>query len=66
MTRRSHTCKDFAEQLSKQKEGVLIKVGETTGESPAKEMAQGIRALGALPEVLGSIPSTGMVAQNHL
>jgi hypothetical protein len=29
-------------------------------------MAQGLRALTALPEVLSSIPSNHMVAHNHL
>jgi hypothetical protein len=32
----------------------------------AGEMAQGLRALTALPEVLSSIPSSHMVAHNHL
>jgi hypothetical protein len=32
----------------------------------AGEMAQWLRALTALPEVLGSIPSNHMVAHNHL
>jgi hypothetical protein len=32
----------------------------------AREMAQWLRALTALPEVLGSIPSTHMEAHNHL
>jgi len=31
----------------------------------AGEMAQQLRALAALPEVLSSIPSNYMVAQNH-
>jgi hypothetical protein len=34
--------------------------------SGAGEMAQRIRALSALPEVLSSIPSHHMVAHNHL
>jgi hypothetical protein len=37
-----------------------------TGVEGAREMAQGIRALAALPEVLSSIPSNHMVAHNHL
>jgi hypothetical protein len=32
----------------------------------AGEMAQQLRALAALPEVLSSIPSNHMVAHNHL
>jgi hypothetical protein len=32
----------------------------------AGEMAQRLRALTALPEVLGSIPSNHMVAHNHV
>jgi hypothetical protein len=32
----------------------------------AGEMAQQLKALTALPEVLSSIPSTHMVAHNHL
>jgi hypothetical protein len=32
----------------------------------AREMAQWLRALTALPEVLSSIPSNHMVAHNHL
>ncbi|KAM7335327.1 hypothetical protein ACRRTK_005804 [Alexandromys fortis] len=32
----------------------------------AGEMAQWLRALAALPEVLSSIPSNHMVAHNHL
>jgi hypothetical protein len=32
----------------------------------AGEMAQRLRALTALPEVLSSIPSNHMVAHNHL
>jgi hypothetical protein len=32
----------------------------------AGEMAQWLRALTALPEVLSSIPSNHMVAHNHL
>jgi hypothetical protein len=36
---------------------------ENTG---AGEMAQQLRALTALPEVLSSIPSNHMVAHNHL
>jgi hypothetical protein len=32
----------------------------------ARQMAQPLRALIALPEVLSSIPSNGMVAHNHL
>jgi hypothetical protein len=31
-----------------------------------QEMAQRLRALAALPEVLSSIPSNHMVAHNHL
>jgi hypothetical protein len=34
--------------------------------SGAEEMAQRLRALTALPEVLSSIPSNHMVAHNHL
>jgi hypothetical protein len=34
--------------------------------SRAGEMAQWLRALTALPEVLSSIPSNHMVAHNHL
>jgi hypothetical protein len=34
--------------------------------SRAGEMAQWLRALTALPEVLSSIPSTHMVAHSHL
>jgi hypothetical protein len=32
----------------------------------AREMAQWLRALTALPEILSSIPSNHMVAHNHL
>jgi hypothetical protein len=32
----------------------------------AEEMAQWVRALADLPEVLSSIPSNHMVAHNHL
>jgi hypothetical protein len=32
----------------------------------AREMAQWLRAVAALPEVLSSIPSNHMVAPNHL
>ena len=35
-------------------------------EEMAEEMAQRLRALAALPEVLSSIPSNHMVAHNHL
>ena len=35
-------------------------------EEEAGEMAQQLRGLAALPEVLSSIPSTHMVAHNHL
>jgi hypothetical protein len=34
--------------------------------SGAGEMAQGLKALTALPEVLSSIPSNHMVAYSHL
>jgi hypothetical protein len=34
--------------------------------SGAGEMAQRLRALAALPEVLSSSPSSHLVAQNHL
>jgi hypothetical protein len=34
--------------------------------SGAREMAQGLRALTALPEVLSSIPQQQTVAHNHL
>jgi hypothetical protein len=37
-----------------------------TVEHRAGEMAQGLRALTALPEVLSSIPSNHMAAHNHL
>ncbi|ERE78386.1 Lipogenin [Cricetulus griseus] len=37
-----------------------------TDGSGAGEMAQRLRALTALPEVLSSIPSNHMVAHNHL
>jgi hypothetical protein len=36
------------------------------GHRGAGEMAQWLRALAALPEVLSSIPSNHMVAHNHL
>jgi len=36
------------------------------GNGRAEEMAQWLRALTALPEVLSSIPSNHMVAHNHL
>jgi hypothetical protein len=32
----------------------------------AREMAQQLRALAALPEILSSMPSNHMVAHNHL
>jgi len=44
----------------------------TPGKTPIKslfragEMAQGLRALSALPQVLSSIPSNHMVGHNHL
>jgi hypothetical protein len=37
-----------------------------THEITVGEMAQWVRALTALPKVLGSIPSNHMVAHNHL
>jgi hypothetical protein len=42
---------------------LTLKKNETTG---AGEMAQQLRALTALPEVLSSISSNHMVAHNHL
>jgi hypothetical protein len=42
-------------------EGIRRKKG-----AGAREMAQQLRALDALPEVLSSIPSNHMVAHNHL
>jgi hypothetical protein len=41
----------------------LLKKKKKTG---AGEMAQQLRALAVLPEVLSSIPSNHMVAHNHL
>lgn len=35
-------------------------------DSRAADMAQRLRALGGLPEVLGSIPGNHLVAPNHL
>jgi hypothetical protein len=44
--------------------GILISLKNT--EIGATEMAQWLRALTALPEVLSSIPSNHIVAHNHL
>jgi hypothetical protein len=44
---------------------VLLKELIKKGAGPG-EMAQRLRALTALPEVLSSIPSNHMVAHNHL
>ena len=46
--------------------GVLHKLDTKNLQRGAGEMAQWLRALAALPEVLGSIPSNHMVARNHL
>jgi hypothetical protein len=51
--------------------GVLLLVSNMKrhlkrGKCGAREMAQQLRALAALPEVLSSIPSNHMVAHNHL
>jgi hypothetical protein len=46
-----------------------VKIGYSALEKMIKragEMAQCLRALTALPEVLSSIPSNHMVAHNHL
>jgi hypothetical protein len=43
-----------------------FKCWDEGAESGAGEMAQLLRALTALPEVLSSIPSNHMVAHNHL
>jgi hypothetical protein len=42
------------------------KLGKKKEEKGAGEIAQWLRALTALPEVLSSIPSNHMVAHNHL
>ena len=42
------------------------KTKQQKNRSRAGEMAQRLRALTALPEVLSSIPSNHMVAHNHL
>jgi hypothetical protein len=47
-------------------EGGVIKRRVKNLGSRAGEMAQRLRALTALPEILSSIPSNHMVAHNHL
>jgi hypothetical protein len=47
-------------------EGLLQKWFSTLGTFRAGEIAQSVRALAALPEVLSSIPSNHIVAHNHL
>jgi hypothetical protein len=53
----------FSTQTSTSKKRTLIHLNSFTG---AREMAQQLRALTALPKVLSSIPSNHMVAHNHL
>ena len=43
----------------------VYSLGLRNGNFRAGEMAQWLRSLTALPEVLSSIPSTHMVAYNH-
>jgi hypothetical protein len=52
-----HTCSK--EKKKKKTHHIKIKIW-------AEEMAQQVRALTALPEVLSSNPSSHMVAHNHL
>jgi hypothetical protein len=52
-------------QKEKRSKG-LVSVFIIIEESWAGEMAQWLRALTVLPEVLSSIPSNHMVAHNHL
>jgi hypothetical protein len=46
--------------------GYLVKHVPQNHFGQAGEMAQRLRALTALPEVLSSVPSNHMVAHNHL
>jgi len=52
--------------LNKTKEKCFNKNVNRKEKKGAGEMAQWLRALTALPEVLSSIPSNHMVAHNHL
>ena len=45
---------------------MLVVKKEVTFKKMAGRMAEQLRALAALPEVLSSIPSMHMVAHNHL
>jgi hypothetical protein len=60
----SNLCVESAKCSPSHEEGFLGK--QYWGASGAGEMAQWLRALTALPEVLSSIPSNHMVAHNHL
>ena len=54
-------------QLAKVRRGKMVKISTIKhGYLRAGEMAQCLRALAALPEVLSSNPSNHMVAHNHL
>jgi hypothetical protein len=46
--------------------GATPDLGAIRRQAGAGEMAQQLRALASLPEVLSSIPSNHMVAGNHL
>ena len=48
------------------REGILGGIANTKEYLRAGEMAQWLRALAALPEVLSSIPNNHMVVHNHL
>ena len=55
----------MANYVSKESSKVVF-YSSTSNSLGAGEMAQWLRALTALPEVLSSIPSNHMVAHNHL
>jgi hypothetical protein len=56
------------EELADMRSALLFKKEDEEEEEllAAREMAQWLRALTALPEVLSSIPSNPIVAHNHL
>jgi len=67
----SKTLKNYIESISNLIIKVRIRLCQLSGtgrnlSTGARKMAQWLRALTALPEVLSSIPSNHMVAHNHL
>ena len=64
------TLKDLKSRIGDWRDGLVVKSMGCSCKRPefgaGEMMAQRLRALTAIPEVLSSIPSNHMVAHNHL